>query len=277
GIGQRTLPNNADVFLLSGIIDRRQSRWADAVRNLKRATELDPRNVFTLSGLGVTYWLLHDYEQVDSQLTRISAVDPNRIDIRLWRASIDLDGRAETAPLRDEIEKVLAEDPGQAESDDDFKRLRFYLALVSRDFVNVDHALAALPEENSFGDDFEFSRDFWRGVVARMKGDDAGARAAFSAARTNEEKKVRARRELAPYGGGLGLIYAGLGRKEEALSEGRRAIELAPIAKNSLHGAVALTDFAMICVWTGERDLAIQQLEALTKIPGGPSYGTLRL
>ena len=276
-IAQRTLPNNPDVFFLSGIIDRRQSRWADAVRNLKRAAELDPRNVFTLSGLGVTYWQLRDYEQVKTTMTRISAVDPNRIDVRLARGSIDVAQRADTRSLDDEIEKILAEDPVQAETDDDFKQSRFYLALVSRNPATLDQALAALPEENSLGDDFVFNRDFWRGLIARMKGDDAVARARFTAARTGQEKKVRARPDSAPYLGGLGLIDAGLGRKEEALTEGRRAVELAPLAKNSIDGAAALTDFAMICAWSGERTLAIEQLEALAKIPAGPSYGDLRL
>jgi TolB-like protein/class 3 adenylate cyclase/Flp pilus assembly protein TadD len=275
-IAQRTLPNNAEVFWLSGIIDRRQGRWSDAVHNMKRAGELDPRNVSTLVTLAVFYWQLRDYEQLNNTLTRVLALDPNRFDARTWRAAIDMDRRADPQPLRAEIEKILAEDPAQAESDD-IKRSRFILAMVERDFAAADRAAAALPQKNSFGDDFGFSRDFWVGVVARAKGDAAAARAAFTAARTDQEKDVRAQPENGPFLAGLGVIDAGLGRKEEALWEGRRAIELTPIAKNSLHGLVALTDFAMICAWTGERDVAIEQLEALAKVPGGPTYGELRL
>jgi tetratricopeptide (TPR) repeat protein len=275
-IAQRTLPNNPEVFALLGFIDRRQGRWSDAVRNMKRASELDPRNAFKLTSLAVTHWMLHDYEGLNDTLTRILALDPNNIVARTWRAFIELDRRADTRPLRAEIEKILAEDPAQAESDD-IKTPRFYLALVNRDFGAADRAAAALPEKNSFGDDFGFNRDFWISVVARMKGDTGAARAAFTAARTDQENGVRALPDNGPLLAGLGVIDAGLGRKEEALREGRRAIELTPIARNSLHGIVVLTDFAQICAWTGERDLAIEQLDALAKIPGGPTYGDLRL
>jgi hypothetical protein len=77
-------------------------------------------------------------------------------------------------------------------------------------------------------------------------------------------------------------VDAALGRKQEALSEGRRAIELAPMAQEAMRGSsnnegFARTRFAIICAWTGERDLALEQLEALAKTPGGPSYGGLRL
>ena len=80
----------------------------------------------------------------------------------------------------------------------------------------------------------------------------------------------------------LGLIDAALGKKEEALNEGRRAIELAPNAQEAMRGphnneGFARTQLAMICAWVDERELALEQLEAVTKIPGGPGYGGLRL
>ena len=76
---------------------------------------------------------------------------------------------------------------------------------------------------------------------------------------------------------GVGLIDAGLGRNEEALREGRRAVELTPVAKNSLEGSEIVANLALIYAWTGERDLAIKQLEIAAKLPNGPHYGDLRL
>ena len=75
----------------------------------------------------------------------------------------------------------------------------------------------------------------------------------------------------------MGLIDAGLGRKEDALREGRQAVELLPVTQNAVDGPEIVYFFAVICAWTGERDLAIQQLETLAKIPAGASYGDLRL
>ena len=110
-----------------------------------------------------------------------------------------------------------------------------------------------------------------------MKGDSAGARAAFSAARPQQEQVVRAD----PNNGSelcfLGLIDASLGRKEEALEQARRAVELLPVTKDALDGAEILYFYAVICAWTGERDLAIEQLKILAKIPAGVSYGEIRL
>jgi tetratricopeptide (TPR) repeat protein len=275
-IAQRTLPNNPEVFYLAGLIDRRQGRWADAVRNQERASELDPRSVFRLIGLAVDYWLLREYEQQDKSLARVLALDPNEFLARLERAYIEVLRRADTRPWRTEIEKILAEDPARAENDI-VKESRFLLALFERDVAAADRAVAALPQKIEFNDEIELSRDFWVGIVARMKGNAETARTAFTAARAQQEEAVRAQPDYGPLLSGLGMIDAGLGQKVEALREGRRAIELTPVARNSLDGVAVLSGFAVICAWTGERDLAIEQLEALEKIPGGPPYGHLRL
>jgi serine/threonine protein kinase/cytochrome c-type biogenesis protein CcmH/NrfG len=275
-LAQQALPNNAEVLTLAGLIDRRQSRWSEAVHNFKRASELDPRSAFRLITLATTYSFMRDYEQVHAALTRILSLEPKNIIARIWRASIELDRNADTWPFREEIEKILAEDPAQAENEN-LKPPRFWLALFERDFAAVDRAVAALPRQNSVGSDSEFSRDFWIGLVARMKGDTTAAQVAFTRVRVDREKQVQAQPDNGPFLSGLGVIDAALGRKEEALREGRQAIQLTPLSKNSLHGFAVLTDFAMICTWTGEYDLALRQLEELTRIPGGPSYGDLRL
>jgi tetratricopeptide (TPR) repeat protein len=114
-------------------------------------------------------------------------------------------------------------------------------------------------------------------LIARMKGDDDTTRAAFNAARTEHEKVVRARPDDSAALCLLGLIDAALGRKQEALSEGRRAVELLPITKDALGGVQILYFYAVICAQVGERDLAIEQLKTLAQIPAGASYGELRL
>ena len=215
-------------------------------------------------------------KQEENTWTRVLVIDPNNIFARIQRATMNMDRRADTRTLQSEIEKILFEDPLQS-ANDEIKRMRFIVALWERDTVGADRAAAALPEKDSLADNYLFSRDFWLGVVARIKGDAAAARTAFTAARTAQEAQVRAQPDMAPSLVGLGIIDAGLGRKEEALREGRRAIELAPVAKNSIHGAFALTGFALIRAWVGECDLAIKQLEEVVKMPGGPSYGALRL
>lgn len=160
------------------------------------------------------------------------------------------------------------------------KRAGLHLALFERNAVAADQALAALHEDifdaRGIGGT-EFRRGFLKGLVARMKGDTIGAEAAFTAERMLQEKAVRAQPDDGPVLCVLGLIDAGLGRKEDALREGRRALELAPAAKDSLDAADVLYFYAVICAWIGQRDLAIEQVETSSKTPGGVTYGDLRL
>jgi TolB-like protein/Tfp pilus assembly protein PilF len=274
-IAVRTLPNNARIFEWTGFIDRRQSRWHDAVRNFERAVELDPRNVKILTSAAVTHHLVRNYGQERRTMDRLSALEPNNIGHRLGRAWIDVRERANTRAVHAVLEKILADNPESA-------GLRLDLALYERDAVAADHALAALA---ALGEDtfdagrggMQFSRAYLQSSVARMKGDAAAAHVAFTVARAQQEKAVRAQPDYGPPLCVLGLIDAALGRKEEALREGRRALELAPMAKDYLDGVDVLYIYAVICAWTGEHDLAIEQLETLAKIPAGPSYGEIRL
>jgi hypothetical protein len=120
-------------------------------------------------------------------------------------------------------------------------------------------------------------RDFWVGVVARLEGDETSARAAFMRARAQQEEEIRGHPDDVRLLADLGLIDAGLGRKEEALNEGRRAMELELSVKDSSTEPYAKLCFAIICAWTNERELALEQLEALIKTPGCHTYGNLRL
>ena len=277
-IAARTLPNDARIFEWSGYIDRRQNRWHEAVRNFERAMELDPRNVKIFTGAAVTYSVMRDYGQARETSDRLITLEPNNIHARVLRARIDFDERADTRPLHAVIEKIFRDDPASAGN---LVGWRFYLALYEHDFASADRALAPLIENKHTTfrvrwDEIYFSRAYAEGLLARIKGDAAAARAAFTAARAQEEA-VRARPDDGQTFCLLGLIDAGLGRKEEALREGRRALELIPVAKDTNAGPQVLYFFAVICAWTGERDLAIEQLETLAKMPLGVSYGELRL
>ena len=197
--------------------------------------------------------------------------------MRLLPGWIDFHERADTERWHATLEKILMDDPASAR---DLTRGRFFVGLYRRDPSAAERALAPLGEGTLRGRSIgaiEFSGAYAHGLVARMKGDIAGARAAFNAARQQQEKIVRADPSDGSQLCFLGLIDAALDRKEEALREGRRAVELLPVTKDALNGADILYFYGVICAWTGERDLAIEQLETLAKIPAGVSYGDIRL
>jgi serine/threonine-protein kinase len=273
----RTMPNNARIFELSGYIDRRQGRWTDAEYKLERAMELDPRNDNILFGAGFTYLCSRDYKRAREIAGRALALPTKSNYARLLPAWIDFHERADCRPWREVLEKTLAENPASAR---DLTRGRFFVSLYERDPVAAERALATLdyPVMNARGiGSVKFSPAYAHGLVARMKGDVAGAYPAFTAARDQQEKVVHAAPDEASKLCFLGLIDASLGRKEEALREGRRAIELLPATKDALDGTEVLYFYAVICASTGERDQAIEQLETLAKLPAGVSYGEIRL
>jgi tetratricopeptide (TPR) repeat protein len=124
------------------------------------------------------------------------------------------------------------------------------------------------------------SRSFGEGLLARMTKDEARARTAFEAARAQQEKIVQAQPDYGPTLCVLGLIDAALGRKQLALDEGRRAIALTPLEKDVINGSFVLQYFAITAAWAGDKELALQQLEAALRAPAAAqmlSYGALKL
>src|SRR5256886_727013 len=278
-LAQHSLPNNARVYDLTGLIDRRQGRWAEATQNLQRACELDPRNVRYLLELAATYNLwLHDYENYGKVLDRVLALHPEFKATRMIRAFIEVDQRADTGPLRAAIEKAVAEDPAASTKNEFVTELRFNVALFDRDLDAAGVLATALSEKN-YGEGGaypDFCRDFWIGVVARLKGDETSAGAALTRARAEQEAEIRNPDDVWLLSR-LGLIDAILGKKEQALSEGQRAIAMLPTLKNLWAEAMVKRYFVMACAWAGERELALEHLEVIARIPAGPTYGDLRL
>jgi len=276
-IALRTMPNNGRIFELNGYIDRRQGHWDDAEHKLERAMELDPRNDDILFGAGFTYLCSRDYKRAREISDRGLALSTKSNYARLLPAWINFHERADCRSWHDVLEKILAENPASAR---DLTRGRFFVSLYERDPVAAERALATLdyPVMNARGiGNVKFGPAYAQGLVARMKGDAPGAYAAFSAALAQQEEVVRAAPDDASKLCFLGLINASLSRKEEALREGRRAIELLPAAKDALNGTEVLYFYAVICAWTEERDQAIEQLETLAKLPAGVSYGEICL
>jgi TolB-like protein/class 3 adenylate cyclase/Tfp pilus assembly protein PilF len=273
-IAQRTLPNDPLPFELLGYIDRRQSRWAESTRNLERAIELDPRNFYTLQQISLSYRSLRQFADMAAVLDRAHAIVPNDVDTKVARALVELDWRADTRPLRTVIDAVLAENPAIAPTLAD---TWLTLALSDHDFGTAARALAALGNNPITSDNISLSPAFARGLVARAQGDSIAANAAFSEARTRQEKLVHEQPDYGPVLCVLGLIDAALGHKEDALRQGRRAIELLPITKDSVNGAHMVEFFAITCAWAGEKDLALQQLTVAIQNPSFINYGQLKL
>jgi TolB-like protein/Flp pilus assembly protein TadD len=272
-LAQKSLPNDPLPFQLAGYIDRRQGRWEESAKNLERAIELDPRNPVFLQQISRSYECLRRYGDAERALDRAIALTPEDATLRATRDTIELYWRADPRPVISTIQSILAEDPGQAEN---LAEIWLYVSLCQRDSDGALRALRALSIAGCHQETIPFPRAWCEGIVARMRGDKAAARAAFSKARAELAKLVRDQPDYAEGLCALGMVDAALGRKENAIREGRRAVELLSVTKDAIIGPLLVENLAIIYAWTGEKDLALEQLSALTKIPNFLSYGQLR-
>jgi tetratricopeptide (TPR) repeat protein len=271
------LPNDPRVVELKGYIERRQRRWDESIRDFRRAIELDPHNILTLQQTAQTYQGLRRYVDEKSVLARVLAFEPNDAVTKVQHAFAELDSKADTGPLRQMIESIRTTNPAAIPS---IVNNWLICALAERDSVAAKNALIAAGENPiMFGslENIIFNRPFVEGVIARITKDDSKARSDFTAARTEQEKIIQAQPNYGPALCVLGLIDAGLGRREEALRDGRRAVELLSVQKDAIGGIAMIKYLAMIAAWVGDNDLAFEQLAIATRSPSDLSYGQLKL
>jgi serine/threonine protein kinase/tetratricopeptide (TPR) repeat protein len=274
---RQTLPNDPQIFEFKGYIERRQGRWEESTRDLERAIDLDPRNARTLTQAALTYLFFRRHAELKSLIDRASTVVPNDLAVKAIPAVIELYWKADTRPLRQFIDSTRATNPAGMPSVADYC---LFCALAEHDAGAAENALLALPENGiqiPIHSHVNFSRAFVEGLIARMAKDDAKAQVAFTAARTEQEKIIQAQPNYGPALCALGLIDAALGRKQEALREGRRAVELLSPQKDAFQGPISVEYLAMIAAWSGDKDLACEQLAAVIRGPSDLSYGQLKL
>ena len=272
------LPNDPRLFELTGYILRRRGQQEEGLRNLERAVELDPRNFDILQQIALTYQQLGRYAEAIAALDRALAIVPDNAETQATRGEFYVYWKADTLPLHQTIDAILAQGPEAIAS---AAATWFACALAERDSAAAERALVALGDNQCWGEGaIQLSHSFGEGLLARMTKDKARARTAFEAARAQQEKVVQAQPDYGPALCILSLIDAALGRKDLALDEGRRAIALMPLEKDVVSGSRVLEYFAITAAWAGEKELALQQLEAGLRAPAASlmlSYGALKL
>jgi tetratricopeptide (TPR) repeat protein len=272
------LPNDPRIPQLTGYILRRQGKPEEGLRFLEQALALDPRNVALLQQIAVSYLGIRRYVQEAAVYDRVLQIKPDDVANGVLRTTVDFDGSADAEPMCRFVERVRANTPASLpEVVDNW----FWCALSKRDWAAGEQALAALGETPAWADGpLQLNAQFGEGLLARAMHGETRAHRAFAAARITQEKIVEQQKDYGPPLCILGLIDAALGNKEAALQEGRRAMELLPRERDAIDGEKLIAYFAVIAAWAGEKDLAIEQLNAAVPLYGATtitSYGVLKL
>jgi serine/threonine protein kinase len=270
-----TLPNESRIPLLAGYIDRRQGHWGKSLEEMAQALELNPRDFSVLQQIALTYEALGRYKEMAATLDRVLAISPKDIPSRVRRALVDLENRADPKSFHAVIDAILTEDANASLC---FVNPWLFLVLRAPDPTAVQRALFNMTECGCFDENIPFPSGWCEGQLAKFRGNESAARAAFNSARNELGQTVQKQPDYAAALCALGVVDAVLGNKEDAIREGERAVELTPVSKNAIEGATLVRYLAVIYAWTGEKDLAIQRLAETTYLPGSHiSYGYLQL
>jgi len=273
----RTLPNDPQLAELKGYIERRQGRWDESTRDLERAIELDPRNAAILGQVAISYHNLRRYTEQRSAYNRILSFTPNDPFVQAQLGFVDFEEKADSRPYHQVLDSIRHTNPAAIPA---ISADWLYCALAEHDAADATEALVASGENSvlqGWADNVRFSRPFVQGVIARMSNDPAKAETAFAGARAEQEKIPQAQPDDPGALCVLGLIDAALGRKDDALREGRRAVELLPMEKDAKHGIAMHKYLAMIAAWVGDKELACEQLTIAVSRPNDLGYGQLKL
>ena len=273
-IARPGLPNSTPFFILSGYINRRRNHFHEAERDFSTAFALDPRNPNAYNLLADTFVLQRRFAEAVHVSDNVLAAGEQTPIVRFRRASSILWWTGDTGPLREILTKYpdMEFAGGQTPA-------RVWMAMLDGNYAEAEQLLAASPRQDFQDIDFSFyfPKSWYQAMVARAKGDSAGAMAAFRECREILAQRLIVKPEHARTLAVLAQVDAGLGQKDLAIREAQHAIELMPISKDIYDGALVLEGLAQVYAWSGDRDRAIELVQKLLTMPGYTNYGRLKL
>jgi tetratricopeptide (TPR) repeat protein len=269
-IAEKDLPNNSRILEYIGYIRRRQGNFEAAINNLKKAFELNPQAANLPWELGLTYDYLRRYPEAERYYDRSISLVPDQTLAYLSKASnYWCQGSLEKARA------ALEEMPKKTDPESIYSWYFYWIwqELYERNYQAALELLLSSDFVESYGGQEALNTGF----VYRLMNKPELARNSFDSARILLEKEVKELPDNPPAHMRLGIVCAGLGRKEEAIREGKIAVELYPVSKDALDGPGNVFSLAVIYVMVGEYDAALDKIEYLLSIPYDLSVPFLRL
>ena len=263
-IAAQTIPNDPEVLRHMGSLYRRQGRWREALANFRRAQELNP-GVPDENEAQIAV-ALRDWKTARVLYRHYLERAPDDVDAKMNFATALMNGEGDFAAakaLLDTIPYPRRDGSGNPVWDD--MAVRWGLSMLERDFAGAEKLLVDFPLEE-FPPPFTGLKGFYFACTAWARGDQDMARERFEKNRRNLESLVREHPNDPMFVYGLGMINAYLGRKEEALRESRRAIDLVP-ANDAIERPRYLANLALVYALTGETEEAVTLLEQLLTTP----------
>jgi eukaryotic-like serine/threonine-protein kinase len=274
-LAEKVRPNDNQLLLSIGSVQRRQGKIEQAAATMTKAMELDPRSSEIIYNAAQTYTLLRNYPEADKLIDRAISITPDLLDRTGQKVSICLLSAGGTKKAR----AVLHDASSIAgfASDAQTSWLRTFIEMCDGNYEEGVRVITTAPAQAE-DHQFEFvPKNLLLGQLYGLLKQPSRARAEYDSARVLLERKVQEHSDDSRFHSALGIAYAGLGRREDAIREGKKGVELLPISREAWRGTYRVRDLAQIYVMTGEYDAAMDQLEHLLSIPCEVSVPLLRI
>ena len=264
-IASHLSPNNGDIGRLIAAIKRRQGKWQESLEAYQKNQKIDPQNPNVVRELVFTNTAMRRWPEAAQWGERMRAMAPASLVAKIQSGYVDFWWKGDTHLMKSLLDEV----PAGVDPDGGVTSVRWEVAMLDRDYAAARRAIdASTAKELSYTGEGSTPRSFFEGSIALAQGDIAGAQKYFEDARPVFENAAKEAPLSAIRHANLGWLYAFMGRKEDAIREGRRAVELKPESKDAVDGVIVNCYLALIYARVGEKDLAFPLLERLLKTPG---------
>jgi len=258
-------PSNGEVSALIAAIKRRQGDWQKSLDAYQNAQKIDPQNANIARNIVFNNTALRRWPEAARAIERMRAMAPTSLVARIQSGYVDFWGKGDTRLLK----RLLDEVPAGVDPDGEVTACRWDVAMIERDYSSATNVIASSPlAELSYMNGGATPKSFFQGLTLIARGDTTQARPILEAASITLQDAVKEAPGSADRHANLGLVYAFLGRKEDAIAEGRRAVELKPESKDAVDGPIMGCYLALIYTRVGEKDLAFSLLKRLLQTPG---------
>jgi len=264
---RRLQPNNGEISSAIGLVERRLGRWEESIEMLDRAISLDPINPILYHSQGLTYMILRNYEKARSAIEKSLSLSPDNHRARILDAENTITWKGDTETVR-----TFVENYSHIKRDHSASWLR--LQFLIQDFEGMIRTVSQVPGDIYFG---HIPSSYFLGLAYHYLGEDERAHGYYEEALAQMEELYSDHRNHWRYRSKLGRIYAGLGREEEAIEEGKKAVELLPLSLDANAGTIPKQNLARIYSYLQRTEEAVELLRELLSIPSRISIPRLKV
>jgi len=277
-IAQRGLPNESEVYLALGAIQRRQGKWAESTANFEKAASLNPKESWPLQNLALNYQMLRNFDAANKTIDRGLKVDPDGIGLWEIKSKLAIAEKGDLS-VSEEAFQAAKSMPMNDENKLRIASSRADVFLLERKYQEGLREAESLPDDlfhTAFPQHLS-GKYFLIGFARKALQDEAGARAAFLKAKDLLEAQLKESPDSPDMCILLAKVLACLAEKDAASAEARRATELLPESKDAFGGPEITAGVAEVYATLGDNDRAIEILDRLLSRPSAVTVQGLKV